>query len=100
MHELMDRWREFAAEDETVQDIVVDGELRTSGTDRRITWRTKAQDGSSVIVTSEPKKNGAASIVATQIGLRTLELNDEARARWASVVSRFLESAEASGIRR
>jgi hypothetical protein len=100
MDELMDKWREFAAEDETVQDIVVDGELRTSGTDRRITWRTKAQDGSSVIVTSEPKRNGTASIVATQIGLRTLELNDEARARWASVVSRFLESAEASGIRR
>jgi hypothetical protein len=93
MAELMDRWQKFAADDETVRDIVVDGDPRISGTDRRITWRTKARDGSSVVVTSEPKKNGTASIVATQIGLTTLELNDEARERWTSVVSRFLEGA-------
>ena len=90
---LMEEWTNFAAEDETVQGIVV-GDLRVSGTDRRITWRTKAQDGSSVIVTSEPKKNGTASIVATQIGLPTLESNDEARERWASIVKRFLESVQ------
>jgi hypothetical protein len=84
---------ELRAEDETVQGIVV-GDLRVSGTNRRITWRTKAQDGSSVIVTSEPKKNGTASIVATQIGLPTLESNDEARERWASIVKRFLESVQ------
>ncbi len=93
MDELMEKWQMFAAEDETVQGIVVDGQLRVSGTERRITWRTKARDGSSVVVTSEPKKNGTASIVATQMGLQTLELNEEARERWASVVSRFLETA-------
>ena len=93
MAELMDRWHKFAADDETVQDIVGDGDPRVSGTDRRITWRTKARDGSSVVVTSEPKKNGTASIVATQVGLATLELNEEARKRWTSVVSRFLEGA-------
>jgi hypothetical protein len=91
MQELMDRWREFAAADETVRGIVDDGDQRVSGTDRRITWRTKARDGSSVIVTSEPKKNGTASIVVNQIGLQTLELNEEARERWASVVTRFLD---------
>jgi hypothetical protein len=93
MAELMDRWQKFAAGDETVQDIVGDGDPRVSGTDRRITWRTKARDGSSLVVTSEPKKNGTASIVATQIGLATPELNDDARERWTSVVSRFLEGA-------
>jgi hypothetical protein len=41
MQELMDRWTAFAADDETVQGIVV-GALKVSGTDRRITWRTKA----------------------------------------------------------
>jgi hypothetical protein len=91
MRELMDGWEKFAAGDEGVQGIVGDGDLKVSGTDRRITWRTKARDGSSVVVTSEPKKNGTASIVATQVGLATLELNDEARERWTSVVSRFLE---------
>jgi len=91
MVELMDRWREFAARDETVQGLVLAGDLRVSGTDRRITWRTKARDGSALIVTSEPKPNGTASIVATQIGLPSLELNDEARARWTSVLERFLQ---------
>jgi hypothetical protein len=93
MDELMDRWQKFAADDETVQGIVIDGELRVSGTDRRITWRTKARDGSSVIVTSEPKKNGTASLVVNQIGLETLELNDDAKERWTSVVARFVENA-------
>ncbi len=91
MEELMEKWQKFADEDETVQDIAV-GDPRVSGTDRRITWRTKAADGSSVIVTSEPKKNGTASIVATQIGLPTVESSGEARERWASIVKRFLES--------
>lgn len=73
------------------------GDLRVSGAERRITWRTRAKDGSSVIVTSEPKKNGTASLVATQIGLATLELNDEARQRWTSIVQRFLDSATTTG---
>jgi hypothetical protein len=97
MDELMDTWQKFAADDETVRGIVVAGDVRVSGTERRITWRTKARDGSSVIVTSEPKKNGTASIVATQIGLATLEQNDEARERWASAIGRFLESARRPG---
>ena len=90
MDELMEKWRGFAAQDETVRDIVVDADPKVSGTDRRITWRTRARDGSSVVVTSEPKPTGTASIVATQIGLQTLELNDEARERWTAVVTRFL----------
>lgn len=88
MHELMESWTAFAARDETVRGIVV-GSPRVSGTDRRTTWRTKAGDGSSV-VTSEPKRTGTASIVATQIGLPTPEANDEARQRWSAVVERFL----------
>jgi hypothetical protein len=91
MEELMHRWTAFAAQDESVQGLVI-GDLRVSGTDRRITWRTKAGDGSSVIVTSEPRRNGTASIVAAQIGLATLEANDEARERWATIVTRFLAS--------
>jgi hypothetical protein len=98
MDELMAEWQEFAAGDETVQAVVVDGDLRVSGTDRRTTWRTKARDGSSVVVTSEPKGNGTASLVVTQMGLATLELNEEARERWIAVVARFLEGAQGSGL--
>ncbi|MGY1637971.1 hypothetical protein ACI78V_15100 [Geodermatophilus sp. SYSU D00742] len=90
--ELMERWQAFAAEDETVRGVVVDDAPRVSGTDRRTTWRTKARDGSSVIVTSEPKRNGTASIVVNQVGLQTTELHEEARQRWTSVVTRFLDS--------
>lgn len=89
MQELMDRWETFAADDETVRSIVV-GDLKVSGTDKRITWRTRAHDGSSVVVTAEPRPGGTASLVATQIGVPTLEGNAEARARWTDVVGRFL----------
>ena len=95
MTELMDAWCAFAAADPAVQGIV-DGDLRVSGTDRRITWRTRARDGSSVVVTSEPKRNGTASLVATQTGLATPELNEQARQRWAAVVARFLEGVAAT----
>lgn len=90
MQELMDRWVAFAAGDGTVRGIVADEGLRVSGTDRRISWRTKARDGSSVVVISEPKKNGTASLVVQHMGLATPELNEEARERWAGVVDRFL----------
>ncbi len=92
MDELMERWTAFAAGDEIVRGIVGDAEPRVSGTDRRTTWRTKALDGSAVVVTSEPKKGGTASLVVNHIGLETLELNEEARERWAGVVARFLAS--------
>ncbi|WP_336027119.1 hypothetical protein [Geodermatophilus sp. FMUSA9-8] len=90
MADLMERWRAFADADAAVQEIVAGGDLKVSGTDRRITWRTRAVDGSSVVVTSEPKKNGTASLVATQMGLATLEDNDAARERWTAIVERFL----------
>lgn len=88
---LMARWTAFAAADATVQGIVA-GTPRGSGTDRRTTWRTKAADGSSVAVTSEPKRNGTASLVVTQVGLPTPESNEEARERWAATVERFLQT--------
>jgi hypothetical protein len=68
------------------------GEVRVSGTDKRITWRVKAHDGSDIRVTSEPKKDGTASIIAVQMGLQTNELNNEAKATWSSILQRFLES--------
>ena len=87
---LMERWSEFASVDATVQELLA-GPPRISGTDRRMTWRSKAADGSSVVVTSESKKNGTASIVATQMGLSTTEANDAARRVWVDVLAAFLE---------
>ena len=92
MAELMEQWKDFAAGDATVQEILDVRDVRVSGTERRITWRARASDGSSVIVTSEPNKKGTASIVAAQLGLATLESNDEARSRWSAIVARFLAS--------
>jgi hypothetical protein len=91
MQELMDRWVDFAAGDADVQAIIA-AQPKVSGTDKRITWRVKARDGSDVRVTSEPKKNGTASIIAVQMGLETHELNLEANAKWASILGRFLET--------
>jgi hypothetical protein len=89
MRELMDAWVAFAEKDAPVAGLVA-GEVKVSGTDRRITWRTKAADGSQIIVTSEPKKNGTASLVAAQLGLHTPEQNDDARRMWSATVTRFL----------
>ena len=90
MNDLMDKWVNFAARDEDVLTVIA-GDVRVSGTEKRITWRTKAGDGSEIRVTSEPKKDGTASIIAVQMGLQTDELNNDAKSRWSSILQRFLE---------
>lgn len=90
MQTLMDKWVEFAAEDQEVLDMIAD-DPRVSGTEKRITWRTKGHDGSSIRVTSEPKKDGTASIIVNHMELQTNELNLEAKAKWSSIVQRFVE---------
>ncbi|MCA9894845.1 MAG: hypothetical protein KC615_17790 [Anaerolineae bacterium] len=90
MQDLMDKWIAFADEDEEVQAIVAE-DVRSSGTEKRITWRTRADDGSSIRVTSEPKKNGTASIIVNHMELQTHELNTEAKEKWSSILERFVE---------
>lgn len=91
MQALMDKWVAFAAEDQAVLDLL-SGEVRVSGTENRVTWRTRAKDNSAIVVISEPKANGTASIVAQQTGLQTHELNMEAKANWQAILGRFLKS--------
>jgi hypothetical protein len=90
MQELMDKWVRFAAGDQNVLALIAQ-EAKVSGTDKRITWRTRAHDGSDIRVTSEPKKDGTASIIAVQMGLETNERNMEAKTHWSSILQRFLE---------
>ena len=89
MKELMDQWVTFADGDQEVHALIA-ADARVSGTEKRITWRTKARDGSEIRVTSEPKKDGTASIIAVQMGLQTNELNIEAQSKWSSILQRFL----------
>lgn len=90
MQALMDKWADFAAGDPETKALAA-GEVRVSGTDKRITWRTKGHDGSDIRITSEPKKDGSASIIAVQMGLETDELNQAAKAKWAGILGRFVE---------
>jgi len=90
MQALMDQWVTFAAEDNEVLALIADAP-RVSGTEKRITWRTKGQDGSDIRITSEPKKDGTASIIAVQMGLQTEALNNEAKATWTTILQRFVE---------
>ena len=90
MQALMDQWVTFAANDDAVLGLTA-SEPRVSGTDKRITWRTKGHDGSDIRITSEPKKDGTASIIAVQMGLETNELNDEAKSTWTTILLRFVE---------
>lgn len=88
MKDLMDKWIDFAAKDKEVLGLIA-SDPRSSGTENRITWRTKAKDGSGIMVISEPKGE-TASIVVQLTGLKTLELNTEAKETWVLVVKRFL----------
>jgi hypothetical protein len=90
MQELMDKWVDFAAGDQDTKALVA-SEVRVSGTEKRITWRTKGHDGSDIRITSEPKKDGSASIIAVQMGLETDELNNAAKAKWSAILGRFVE---------
>jgi hypothetical protein len=91
MQALMDQWVQFAAGDEAVLAMTA-AEARVSGTENRISWRTKGHDGSDIRVTSEPKKDGTASIIVVQSGLESHGLNMEAKAIWSAILQRFLES--------
>ncbi len=92
MRELMERWGAFAAGDPEVLGML-SGEPRLSGTERRLSWRARAADGSSILITSEPKKDGSsASLIATLAGLPSPEANQGAKATWASILERFLAS--------
>ncbi|MCP2265775.1 hypothetical protein APR03_003133 [Promicromonospora thailandica] len=93
MAALMDAWTAFAAADDDVRGLV-SADPRVSGTDKRITWRAKGHDGESVVVISEPKKDGAASLVVQHLGAATPERNDEARELWRAVVARFVLGVE------
>jgi hypothetical protein len=88
MAALMEAWTDFAAADEDVLKLIV-GDVRVSGTSNRITWRTKARDGVSVIVISEPKKDGTASLVVQHIGSADLDSNIEAKDTWTAITARF-----------
>ena len=90
MQDLMDKWAAFAAEDDDVQAVIAE-DARVSGTEKRITWRTKGRDGSDIRIASEPKKDGTASIIVQHMGLETNELNNEAKSNWSSILQRFLE---------
>lgn len=89
MKQLMDAWTEFAAGDQEILDQI-EGDVRTSGTEKRLSWRAKLQDHTSVIVVSEPKRDGPASIVVQHTGSQTQELNNDAKAKWLSIIERFL----------
>ncbi|MFD2791990.1 hypothetical protein ACFS27_00370 [Promicromonospora vindobonensis] len=89
MEALMRAWTEFAAGNEGVRGLIT-GEPRVSGTVKRITWRAKAQEGESVIVISEPKKDGTASLVVQHLGSPTPERNDEVKDLWRGIVSGFV----------
>lgn len=89
MKQLMDAWTHFAANDKGTRSEI-EGDVRVGGTKKRLSWRTKLKDHTSVIVVSEPKLGGTASIVMQHTGSQTQELNNEAKAKWLSIIERFL----------
>lgn len=88
MEALMGAWADFAAGSPDVEGLI-EGEVRVSGTENRTTWRAKARGGGSVVVISEPKKNGTASLVVQHLGSPTPERNGEVKELWRGIVTRF-----------
>lgn len=91
MQELMDAWVDFAAKDKDVLAMITD-DVRVGGTEKRLSWRAKGADGSTVLILSEPKAHGTASLVVQNMGLLSNELNIEAKEKWTAIVGRFAQS--------
>lgn len=89
MAELMDEWVGFAAADPDVDHLATTAP-RVSGTNRRITWRAKGHHGSTITVTSEPRKDARAALVVEHGGLPTPESSATARETWMRIADRFL----------
>lgn len=89
MREAMEKWQDFAASDREVTKLL-GSEPRTSGTEKRLTWRGKATDGSALMFTSEPRPNGKTAVIAQQMKLPTQERNEAAKEFWAEVMERFV----------
>ncbi len=90
MKKLIDAWTKFAAEDNEVM-TEIEGESRVSGTQKRISWRAKLTGNKDIVVTSEPKANGTASLVLQHTGSETTRQNDQAKNQWAGIVKRFID---------
>ena len=91
MHEAMATWTQFVAHDEEVR-LVTASEPKTSGTDKRLTWRAKSADGSALVFTSERLANGKTGIIMRQMKLPSYDANSAAKARWAAVLTRFIDT--------
>ncbi|MGB7447889.1 MAG: hypothetical protein WA892_02060 [Ornithinimicrobium sp.] len=89
MADLMSKWLTFAATDPDVRRLTC-VEPRVSGTDHRMTWRTKGHHGSNITVISEPKKNGTAALVVQHGGLPSPAISADTRLTWTAVLDRFL----------
>lgn len=88
MSDLMQAWTAFADTDPDVGSLTV-APPRVSGTEKRITWRTKGQEQSTVTVISEPKKNGTAALIIQHGGLPSPDAANDARQTWMGVCDRF-----------
>lgn len=89
MAALMEAWTTFAADNVHVRELTTTAP-RISGTDRRITWRTKGHERSTITVISEPQKSGLASLVVQHGGLPSPETSDRTRQTWREIVEDFL----------
>ena len=89
MQELMDKWTAFASNDSEIL-YMIDGEPRLGGTDKRLQWRAKAIDGSKIQITSEPKKDGTAAIIATVSGIQSQDLSQQSKQKWIGLFEHFL----------
>ena len=88
--EALDRWVAFAAADAKIGKVVATPP-KTSGTDKRLTWRAKAVGGSLLMFTSEVRPNGKTALIAQQSMLPSHEANLAAKKFWAAVLERFVE---------
>lgn len=88
--EALDRWVAFAAADAKIGKVVATPP-KTSGTDKRLTWRAKAVGGSLLMFTSEVRPNGKTALIAQQSKLPSHEANLAAKKFWAAVLERFVE---------
>lgn len=91
IEEAMARWVQFAAHDGELSRLVA-SQPRTSGSDKRKSWRANASDGAALLLSTEARPNGKTAIIIQLTKLSSSEAAAAAKERWAAVLARLFET--------
>lgn len=90
MKQLMDKWIDFAATRKEIANLIID-KPSIAGTAKRLTWRIRTADKTTILVTSEPRGKNAALIISL-MGFISKDSISRAKLFWQERMNEFVEN--------